>query len=476
MRTESSRTVVVVGGGVAGISAAVRLAEAGRDVVLLEARSRLGGVAASGVRDGRAVDTGTHVMLRCYHQHRRLLTQLGVAEQVPVQDRMSIPVLLPGRPATRLRRSRRGPAPLHLLGALAGYAGLSPTERVAAIRAAAALRRLSPTDPALDTQSFGQWLARHGQDARAVRRLWGLVAVAALNAAPDQASLAQAVMVFRTALLCSVDGADIAVPRVPLRDVHDLPARALLDRLGVATRRRTRVVALDRVGPDQTIRVAVRDTSGGPDTIHAAAVILAVPHQEAASIVPESACPDRGRWAALGASPIVNVHLHLDRRVTRLPFAATPESPVQWFFDRTAGPDGPGAGQYLVTSVSAAEQQLSEPARQLVATHLDALRTLLPEARTVSVRDAWVTREPRATFRQAPGTGALRPPAATAWPGLALAGAWTDTGWPDTLEGAVRSGLTAADVVLARGAGPGASARRRSAIVRQETHTVEVTP
>jgi len=150
-----------------------------------------------------------------------------------------------------------------------------------------------------------------------------------------------------------------------------------------------------------------------------------------------------GQWGELGSSPIVNVHVVYDRRVTRLPFAAAVDSPVQWVFDRT-GPAGLRKGQYLAVSLSAADRYVDVPAARLQEEFLRALADLFPATAQAQVVDCFVTRERRATFRQEPGCGRLRPQAATALPGLVLAGAWTDTGWPDTMEGAVRSGLNAA--------------------------------
>ena len=146
------------------------------------------------------------------------------------------------------------------------------------------------------------------------------------------------------------------------------------------------------------------------------------------------------------SSPIVNVHLHYDRRVTNLPFAAALDSPVQWVFDRTLAA-GARRGQYLVVSLSAASDQVDKPTEVLVRAFTAALADLFPQARAARLLDAFVTREPHATFRQRPGTASLRPLPLTQVPGLVLAGAWTRTGWPDTMEGAVRSGLRAADLL-----------------------------
>jgi uncharacterized protein with NAD-binding domain and iron-sulfur cluster len=178
-------------------------------------------------------------------------------------------------------------------------------------------------------------------------------------------------------------------------------------------------------------------------TVLADGVVLAVPAEQAARLAATAGAPEAAAWAGLGHSPIVNVHVIYDRKVTNLPFAAAVDSPVQWVFDKTrqAGLD---AGQYLAVSVSAADDLVDVPTAAIRELFVPALRRLFPAAAGASIRDFFVTRERRATFRQAPGCSALRPGAGTSVPGLALAGAWTATSWPDTMEGAVRSGHNAA--------------------------------
>jgi squalene-associated FAD-dependent desaturase len=428
--------VCVIGGGLAGIAAAIRLADLGLPVTLLESRPELGGATYSLRRDGLMVDTGQHVFLRCYTAYRGLLDRLGTSGGTDLQRRFAVPVLLPGR-APQLLARRGLPAPAHLLPALAGYRLLSPAERLAAVRGCAALRYVDPDLPATDGRSFGDWLADHGQSARAIRRLWDLITVAALNLPCAQASLALAARVFRTGLLDAADAGDIGRPRVPLVDLHAVAARRLLDRLGarVHVRSRVRWIRPEPVG----FRIGLDGTE-----VEADGVVLAVPHQAAAALVPPAAAPAASQWHRLGAAPIVNVHLRYAARVTDLSMAAAVESPAQWIFDRSE----PGAdGQHLVVSLSAADVEIARPAAELVAVQRQALADLFPAARHTPVRDAFVTREPKATFRQAPGTRAYRPGSATRLPGLALAGAWVDTGWPDTMEGAVRSGQEAADLV-----------------------------
>jgi squalene-associated FAD-dependent desaturase len=440
--------VAVLGGGLAGIAAALRCADAGHEVTLLERRARLGGLAGSFRRGAATVDTGQHVFLRCCTAYRALLDRLGATGSTTLQDRLDVPVLRPGRPPARLRRDR-APAPLHLARALLRYDPVPWRERLALPRAAAALRRLDPTDPAVDAQSFGAWLRRHGQGPAAVEALWDLIGTPTLNARADDASLALAATVFRLGLLSDAAAADIGWATVALGDLHDVAARRTLDAAGVRVRLGTKV--LDLAAGDDGRRVAVAGRDGARDVVAADAVICALPPEAAAAVLPEPLRTGIGdAAAALGASPIVDVHLVWDRPVLPVRFAAGLDTEVQWVFDRSGahGALAPGA-QYVVVSLSAADAYVPVDTAALVARFGTELRRLLPRAREARVLDAFVTREPRATFRPAPGTGARRPAARTALPGLALAGAWTGTGWPATMEGAVRSGEAAAAVVLA---------------------------
>jgi squalene-associated FAD-dependent desaturase len=451
--------VVVIGGGLAGITAAIALSEAGAAVTLLEARPRLGGATTSFNRGALVVDTGQHVFLRCCTAYRGLLARMGMTGSVRIQDRFDVTVLSPGGRA-RLRRNGL-PGPLHMGATLARYPMLSLAERARVTRAALAMRMLNPADPALDSQRLGDWLAAHGQDERTRRVLWDLFTVSSLNIDGDDASLALAATVVKTALLGKKDAADIGVPLAPLGELHGTAGLALLRRLGADVRLGVKAAAVEQTGGEYLVRLArgegESDGDEGPDTrgtIAADGVVLATPAYTAAKLVPAAAGVPSGTWPDLGTSPIINVHVIYDRRVTRLPFAAAVDSPVQWLFDRTeiSGFGASGRGQYLAVSLSAAEPYVDVPAARLREMFVPALAGLLPGARDARVSEFFVTRERRATFRQGPGCGRLRPQAATALPGLTLAGAWTDTGWPDTMEGAVRSGLNAA-IELRRGLG-----------------------
>ncbi|MFJ8147839.1 hydroxysqualene dehydroxylase HpnE [Streptomyces sp. NPDC096048] len=435
---------VVVGGGLAGVTAALALADAGVRVTLLEGRPRLGGLAFSFQRGDLTVDNGQHVYLRCCTAYRWFLDRIGGAALAPVQDRLDVPVLDLARPeGRRLGRLRRDalPVPLHLGRSLATYPHLSLAERASVGRAALALKGLDLADPALDTQNFGSWLAAHGQSARAVEALWDLVGVATLNAVAGDASLGLAAMVFKTGLLSDPGAADIGWARVPLGHLHDRLARKALDSAGVRTEVRTRVTSV-RTDENGGWSVQVPD-----ETLQADAVVLAVPQREAHDLLPAGALDAPGNLLEIGTAPILNVHVIYDRKVLATPFLTALGTPVQWVFDRTEA-SGLEEGQYLALSQSTAQHEIDEPVAALRERYLPELERLLPRTRGAGVKDFFVTRERTATFAPAPGVGRLRPGARTKAPGLYLAGAWTATGWPATMESAVRSGVGAAGAAL----------------------------
>jgi len=437
-RTHS--TAHVVGGGLAGITAALRLADAGRAVVLHEAKPRLGGLTHSFKRDlgggGRSiwVDNGQHVFLRCCTSYRALLDRLGVADRVTLQSRLDVPVRSERYAGVgRLRRSGL-PAPLHLGAALARYRWLSPLERARIVPAALALGKVDRDAPETDAQSFGAWLSSHGQSPRAVEALWDLIGVATLNATADHASLALAATVFQLGLLDANDAADIGWSDVPLQQLHgDAAGNALAD-AGVDVRLGSKVTSLEELAGIGS---------------HDASVVLAVPPADAARLAPDLVPP--GLVEGLGSSPIINLHLVYDRPVLEEPFVAAVDSPLQWIFDRTshAGPTAVShGGQYVAVSLSAADDLVDLPVATLKERFVPHVEALLPAARHATLRDFFVTRERQATFRPAPGTARFRPETRTKSARVYLAGAWTATGWPATMEGAVRSGEAAAAALL----------------------------
>jgi len=325
------------------------------------------------------------------------------------------------------------------------YPLLDTAQRVRFVRAALAMRRLDRTDPAVDARSFGDWLVEHRQDKATIDAMWDLVGIATLNAAADNASLALAAMVFQVGLLTDPGAADIGWASVPLQRLHGDAAIRVLEMNGASVRVGAKV---DVVEPRE--RRWLVGAKGGEQLVDA--VVMALPPAATERLAPAGSVPlEPGYAAKLGTSPIVNVHVVVDRHVLDTPFVAGVGTPIQWVFDRTVQSglrDAGRDGQYLAVSVSAADDFIDLPVATLRERLLPDLVALLPAMARAEIVDFFVTREREATFRPAPGSGTLRPPATTRAPGLFLAGAWTDTGWPATMEGAVRSGDAAAAALL----------------------------
>jgi flavin-dependent amine oxidoreductase len=270
-----------------------------------------------------------------------------------------------------------------------------------------------------------------------------------------------AAKVFKTGLLEDKRAADIGWSRVPLGRLHGERAAAALRAAGVQIRLGERVLGVVPVvpgrDPDDGGSTSAYLVAGDGWKLEADAVVVALPQDEAAKVLPRDAIANQHRLDELGFSAIVDVHLVYDRRVTGSPFMAAVNSPVQWVFDRTessglapgdGGSTASGGRQYLAVSISAADALLGRRPEDLVSWITSELPRLLPSARGANVVDSLVTKERRATFAARPGSGRLRPAQASRLPGLSVAGAWTDTGWPATMEGAVRSGRAAADACL----------------------------
>ncbi|MGD9695004.1 MAG: hydroxysqualene dehydroxylase HpnE [Thermoleophilia bacterium] len=429
--------LVVCGGGLAGIAAACEGAGLGAEVTLVERRPFLGGKAFSftDADSGREVDNGQHVFLGCCTAYIRLLALLGTLDRTTLQARLDAPV--------RDRAGRRGvlraaplPAPLHLGPSFAAYPHLSAAEKASALRALAALAALRPSARrALDDLSFAEWLARHGQGDRAVRNFWDLIVLPTCNDRGDRVAASLAAFVFQEGFLRTMRGSAIGWSRVGLTRLVDPAARAFLEARG------GRVIAG---------QAAVELAGGGvrlsDDTLLPAdGVVLAMPPGRVRSVAPE-ALPDDPR---LGFSPIVNVHLWYDRPVMDVPFTAVVDGPAQWIFDRTAlGHASRDGARHVAVSISGARAESEVERSELSRAIVDEMRDLYPAARGAEIIDTAVVKEPQATFAAAPGQGGRRPGPRTGLPGVAIAGAWTDTGWPATMEGAVRSGIRAARVAV----------------------------
>jgi len=443
---------VVVGGGLAGLAAACDLADAGLPVTVLERRPFLGGRAYSFLdgRSGQEADNGQHVFLRCCREYIAFLDRLGVLGHTLLQPRLHLRVVdkLTG---TSVLRAAAAPPPLHLLGSFLRYRPLSLGEK---LLAAYALFRLNALDrsrhPELDQVPFAEWLRAHGQTRHIMRVFWDLIVRPTLNEELDAVSTDLAAMVFQVGFLRDAEAAAIGYSRVGLSTLMEGAVREYLAARGGEVR--TGVAVRGLALSDGRATGVVLD---GGEVVPAAAVVAAVPPDALLSLLPGEVArePFFRRLGEFRYSPIVNVHLWYERPVTGLEFAAFLNSSLQWVFNKTKMWGQTGPVQQLDISLSAAHLWAEWPGRDLIEAMSKEVGAFFPRARVIAPAYALVVKQPQATFSPRPGVRRLRPGARTPLAGLYLAGDWTDTGWPATMESAVRSGRAAAAALLAEAGG-----------------------
>ncbi len=445
--------IAVIGAGLAGLAAACELADRGNDVTVFERRPWAGGKTYSYAdpEAGSSVDNGQHIFMNCTTAYLDFLARLGTLALTKRQERLRVPVFDAAGRRSDLWAAAL-PAPLHLLPSFAAYRHLSPVEKA---RIARALRALARTDgPAADReeQTFQTWLRRHGQTDREIERFWDLIVVPALNCVSAEAGAAQAIFVFREGFLRSARSAGIGLATAGLSELHVDPALAYIRRRGGAFYARAEVEALEVNG-----RSVTRLRAGGETYREFDAYVAALPPRQLLAILPTELRAE-APFSALtqfAFDPIVNLHLWFDGPVAPFDFAAFTGSELQWVFNRTRieGGTQPG-GEHLAVSLSNAHCYLGESRRALEQRFLPEVHRLLPRSRAARLLHFTAIKEPEATFRPAPGLH--RPGPATTIDNLFLAGAYTATGWPATMESAVRSGLAAAAAVQANVTGLGA--------------------
>ena len=437
--------VIVVGGGFAGLAAATALAERDARVVVLEGRPYLGGRARSWLdpETGQVVDNGQHLFMGCYRETLRFLTRLGTRERLALQPRLAMHLIDRGGEVGTFSLPAL-PPPVDRLAAFLRYPGLSMTERWGLTRVARAVRRATRSPGAggaadldLERRTVAGWLDQLGQSEEAKRRLWYPISISALNELPDRASAAMLAPVLREAFLGGADSARLGVPNVGLSDLYAEPSAHYLRQRRCTIRLRSparRVVLENR-------RCAGVVLDGG-ERVDAGAVVLAAAHSDLLDLLPPVAATDPGFAGvpALEWSPIVSVYLWFGGPVFDLPFAALVGGTWHWIFDRRGIGGREGGAQGVTLVCSAAHHLVDRSIESLVRSALDDLHAFVPESRRATLRRSLVIKEKRATFSPACGTSALRPPPQTPYPGLYLAGDWTATGLPATIEGAVRSG------------------------------------
>jgi zeta-carotene desaturase len=424
---------IVIGGGLAGLAATAALGQAGYTVDLLEARPFLGGRATSyTLPDQETIDNCQHILLRCCVNLLDFYGRLGVRERI--RFHRAITFLEPGGRASRLTAGWL-PAPLHLAASFARLRFLGLADKVAVAQALLAIRRgAERTD--LDRISMLDWLQARRQTPRAIGRFWRPVLVSAVNEDLDRMSALHGFQVFRLGFLAQPNAYEMGIPAVPLAELYSSKVWEALP--GVRIHHRALVETLELDGE----LVACAMLANG-SRMEADFYISAVPFERIEGIAP---------WLNLDLSGFVHssitgVHLWFDRTVTNLPHAALLDRTIQWFFNNHGG-------RYLQLVVSASKGLVEMPRGDVIDLAVRELAEFLPAVREARVEKAHVVKELRATFSPLPGLEQQRPRSRTALGNFFLAGDWTRSGWPATMEGAVRSGYLAAEAVTAAAGRP----------------------
>jgi hydroxysqualene dehydroxylase len=445
--------IVIVGAGFAGLSAASSLAEAGRRVIVADARAQPGGRATAFTdrETGELVDNGQHVLFGCYRATFDFLRRIRAIDNVRIQSSLSIPYI--DRMGRRsVLRCPTLPSPLHLLAGVLDWDAMPWRDRVAALKLAGPLRRarreLKRTG-AVTAEPYGtvsEWLAAHGQRSKLRAWLWEPLAVAALNQAPDAASASPFVRVLAEMFGPDPAAAALVLPTRPLHQMYAEPARRFIE----ARRGEVRLNALARVIVEQG---RVRGIEVRGERIEASTVLSTVPWFDLkrlfAGSPPASFAPAVAAASAMESMPIVTVNLWYDRRMMDEAFVGLPGREMQWVFDKRFAFGGDTSHLSLISSGAIRLARMTN--EELIALADREMRESLPGAGASRLTRATVIREKQATFSLAPGQPA-RPGTRTSVEGLYLAGDWIDTGLPGTIESAVVSGHRAADEILDRAA------------------------
>lgn len=423
-------TVAIVGGGLAGLAAAAALGEADYRVALFEARGFVGGRATSYAvtasdETAETIDNCQHILLRCCVNLLDFYRRLGVRDRIRFHREFFF--IEPGG-RTSILKSGMLPAPLHFTEAFARLRFLSLGDKISVGRGLLALKREYGRRDDLDRITMADWLQEKRQTRRAVERFWRQVLVSAINEELEHMAALHGFQVFRLGFLGKTNSYEMGVPAVPLGSLYTSDVWRRFDHVRLNLRHVVTNIAIE----GGRARGVAIDSGCEP----ADYVISAVPFERAAALVPELHL----QIERFEHSPITGIHLWFDRPVMNLPHATLLDRTIQWVFNKDRG-------RYLQLVVSASRSLLNLPRADVIALAVKELGEFFPAAREARIEKAHVVKEVRATFSARPGLEALRPESRTAIEGLYLAGDWTRSGWPATMEGAVRSGYLAAEAV-----------------------------
>jgi len=439
----TARQVIIIGGGFAGLAAGVELSERGAAVTLLERRGHLGGRAYSFIdqQTGDVVDNGQHLFMGCYQQTIAFLKKIGCFDRLAFQDRPRVDFLDRQQGYTSFECPRL-PAPLHAVAGLLRMRGLTLGDKLGVVRVGRAIQRNGQSNA---PQTVKEWLARLGQSERIRERFWYPMAIATLNEDPQVASAAMLKVVLKEAFGGGRKATSIGIARVGLSELYTEGATRFIEARGGTIKTNATV---ERLVIEGRRAVAVELKSG--ERLAADAVISAVPHAAFLKMLPEEL--RAGEFAAierLRAAPIVSINLWFDRSVFDRQFAGLIGTRSQWLFNKNLIVKPTESSHQLAVIISAAHDFVDWTKEQLVEMALGELHELLPESRAARLLHSRIVKEREATLSHTVESDSLRPGPRTSIDNLILAGGWTATGLPDTIESAVLSGHTAADILAA---------------------------
>jgi zeta-carotene desaturase len=439
MPATSRQSVAIVGGGLAGLAAGCALADAGYRVQLFERRPYLGGRASSYQHPGtgEVVDNCQHVLLGCCTNLIDLYRRSGVEDRVHWFRRLNF--LEPGGQNSVIDIGSL-PAPLHTAPTFLMLKTLSFSGKAGIAKAMLELCSELPDDG----YSFLEWLRKRGQTEQAINRFWAPVLVSALNEDLNKCSLRYAGLVFRESFLKSAEAGKMGIPAIPLSDLYSAAGEYIRERGGQINLRAS--VENFRSEPNG-IRVCV-----GGEEVHTDFAVMAAPFNVISSLLPddEASRPLREMASHFESSPITGIHLWFDRQISDLPHAVLLDRTIQWMFHKSKLLNRPGGGSYVELVVSASNSLVEMGRQEIIDLAVREVGEFFPMAREAKLEKATVIKEIHATYSPKPGVDAYRPKAQSAWPRVFLAGDWTDTGWPATMEGAVRSGYIAAEALAGK--------------------------